>query len=69
MSILCLLVLFSLLFGGLSAQAPPIVDLGYVKYSGFQNATAGLNYYRGVRFAEPPSGDLRCTIFLVMDLI
>jgi carboxylesterase type B len=37
----------------------PVVDLGYVKYQGFQNATIGINYFRGLRFAQPPTGDLR----------
>jgi carboxylesterase type B len=45
------------------AQAPsstvPVIDLGYVKYSGYQNATAGINYYRGIRYAAPPTGDSR----------
>jgi carboxylesterase type B len=45
------------------AQSPtstvPIIDLGYVKYSGYQNATAGINYYRGVRYAAPPTDELR----------
>jgi carboxylesterase type B len=39
--------------------SPPVVDLGYVKYEGFQNATIGINYFRGLRFAQPPTGDLR----------
>ena len=37
----------------------PIIDLGYVKYKGYQNATAGINYYRGIRYAAPPTGALR----------
>ncbi|EXJ55528.1 hypothetical protein A1O7_08456 [Cladophialophora yegresii CBS 114405] len=45
------------------AQVPsstvPVVDLGYVKYSGYQNATAGINYYRGIRYAAAPTGELR----------
>jgi hypothetical protein len=35
------------------AQGPssiPTIDLGYVKYTGYQNATAGINYYRGIRY-------------------
>lgn len=47
----------------IKAQAPsstvPVIDLGYVKYSGYQNATAGINYYRGVRYAAAPTGELR----------
>lgn len=37
----------------------PTIDLGYVKYQGYQNATAGINYYRGIPYAQPPVGDLR----------
>ncbi|OCK73895.1 alpha/beta-hydrolase [Lepidopterella palustris CBS 459.81] len=37
----------------------PIVDLGYVKYSGYQNATIGINYYRGIHYAKAPVGELR----------
>jgi carboxylesterase type B len=37
----------------------PVINLGYVKYSGYQNATAGINYYRGIRYAAPPTGELR----------
>jgi carboxylesterase type B len=37
----------------------PTVDLGYVKYAGIQNATIGINYYRGIPFAQPPTGELR----------
>ena len=48
-----------------SAQSPasnfttPIVNLGYVSYSGYQNSTAGITYYRGVPYAQPPTGELR----------
>lgn len=42
-----------------SAGGPPVINLGYVQYSGFQNATIGINYYRGIRFAEAPVSDLR----------
>ncbi|KAK5452737.1 hypothetical protein LTS15_006885 [Exophiala xenobiotica] len=46
-----------------AAQAPsstvPVINLGYVKYSGYQNATAGINYYRGIRYAAPPTGESR----------
>src|ERR1700737_2437729 len=41
------------------AQSAPVVDLGYVKYKGFQNKTAGINYYRGIPFAVAPTGNLR----------
>lgn len=45
--------------GNVAAQGAPVVDLGYVKYSGYQNATAGINYYRGIRYAEAPIGEWR----------
>jgi len=35
------------------------VDLGYSVYQGFSNATAGIDNYYGIRFAAPPTGDLR----------
>ena len=37
----------------------PIVDLSYVRYVGYTNATAGIHYFRGIPFAQPPIGDLR----------
>ena len=37
----------------------PVVDLGYVKYQGLQNSTIGINYFRGIHFAQPPTGDMR----------
>ncbi len=37
----------------------PVIDLGYVKYSGYQNTTAGIRYYRGIRYAAAPTGELR----------
>ncbi|KIW96658.1 uncharacterized protein Z519_02049 [Cladophialophora bantiana CBS 173.52] len=42
-----------------SSSTVPVIDLGYVKYSGYQNATAGINYYRGIRYAAAPTGELR----------
>jgi hypothetical protein len=54
---LCLLI-FSLLLFEAQAQAP-VVDLGYVKYKGFQNVTAGINYYRGIPFSQATIGSLR----------
>ncbi|KAK3716386.1 hypothetical protein LTR37_006536 [Vermiconidia calcicola] len=35
------------------------VDLGYEIYEGYHNATADINYWKGIRFAAPPLGDLR----------
>ncbi|GAB5589355.1 hypothetical protein Unana1_04255 [Umbelopsis nana] len=43
----------------LAQTVAPVVDLGYVKYTGTYNATTGINYYRGIRYAEPPTGDKR----------
>jgi carboxylesterase type B len=37
----------------------PLINLGYVTYTGYQNSTAGINYYRGIPYAQPPVGDLR----------
>lgn len=37
----------------------PVIDLGYVSYVGYQNATAGINYYRGIPYAQPPVGPMR----------
>jgi hypothetical protein len=36
-----------------------VIDLGYVTSSGYQNATAGINCYCGILYAQPPLGDLR----------
>jgi len=30
----------------------PTVDLGYVKYQGYSNATAGINYFRGIQWVS-----------------
>ncbi|KAK5174314.1 uncharacterized protein LTR77_001394 [Saxophila tyrrhenica] len=37
----------------------PVVDLGYVKYRGTTNHTAGINYFRGIQYAYPPTASLR----------
>jgi len=37
----------------------PTADLGYARYVGYNNATAGISYFRGIPFAQPPLGDLR----------
>ncbi|KAJ4865659.1 carboxylesterase family domain-containing protein [Trichoderma breve] len=42
-----------------STSNNPVVDLGYAKYRGVRNATYGLDYYFGIRYAVPPEGDLR----------
>lgn len=32
----------------LNSSVAPIVDLGYAKFLGYTNATAGINYFRGI---------------------
>ena len=34
-----------------SNSSGPVVDLGYVKYQGRTNTTAGINYFRGIQYA------------------
>lgn len=38
-----------------TGSGAPMVDLGYVKYRGVQNATAGINYFRAIPFAFQPT--------------
>jgi hypothetical protein len=35
------------------------VDLGYEVYEGFHNSTSDINYWKGIRYAAPPLGELR----------
>lgn len=35
------------------------VDLGYSKYKGTYNSSTEINSWKGIRFAAPPTGDLR----------
>ena len=51
-------LIFLLLVCLVSVQAP-VVNLGYIKYADGHNATTGINYYRGICYAESPTGDLR----------
>ncbi|KAK5117720.1 hypothetical protein LTR62_005144 [Meristemomyces frigidus] len=44
---------------GSNNSSAPMVDLGYVKYQGYTNATAGINYFRGIQYAAAPTGALR----------
>ncbi|QIW96956.1 hypothetical protein AMS68_002474 [Peltaster fructicola] len=37
----------------------PIANLGYVSYLGYTNATAGIDYFRGIQYAAAPTGSLR----------
>lgn len=41
------------------STSAPIIDLGYAKYAGYTNETAGIHYYRGLHYAQPPVGSLR----------
>lgn len=42
------------------AQSAPVVNLGYAQYRGIENATiAGVITYFGLRYAAPPTGELR----------
>ena len=34
---------------GSVTSGAPTVDLGYVKYQGYTNATAGIDYFRGIQ--------------------
>ena len=54
-SVLLLGTLASLVRG----DGAPVVDLGYAKFSGYQNTSSGLNQYHGIYYAEPPVGELR----------
>lgn len=42
-----------------SSSSNPTVDLGYAKYRGWTNSTIGITYYRGLHYAQPPTGALR----------
>ncbi|KAH8797930.1 carboxylesterase [Xylogone sp. PMI_703] len=35
------------------------IDLGYVRYQGIHNSTSGINAWYGIRYARPPTGQLR----------
>ncbi|KIW70149.1 hypothetical protein PV04_02449 [Phialophora macrospora] len=41
------------------SSSPLQVDLGYEVYQGYNNATTGLNLWKGIRFAAPPTGTNR----------
>ncbi|KAJ7302881.1 Alpha/Beta hydrolase protein [Mycena albidolilacea] len=41
------------------AQVTPIVDLGYAQYQGAVNTDNNITHFFGIRFAAPPTGDLR----------
>ena len=37
----------------------PVVDLGYAQYRGVQNASIGVTTWFGIKYAQPPTGNLR----------
>jgi hypothetical protein len=37
----------------------PVVDLGYASYLGYVNSTSNITYYRGIQYAQAPTGALR----------
>ncbi|KAK4996355.1 hypothetical protein LTR66_004013 [Elasticomyces elasticus] len=40
-------------------SSDPVVNLGYAQYRGVTNASIGVTSYYGIRYAQPPIGDLR----------
>ncbi|KAL5492352.1 hypothetical protein ACEPAI_3799 [Sanghuangporus weigelae] len=42
-----------------SADSPQVVDLGYASYQGILNSTTDITSFLGLRYAHPPSGNLR----------
>jgi carboxylesterase type B len=40
-------------------EGVPVIDLGYAKFTGYQNTTSGLNQYHGIYYAQAPVGELR----------
>ncbi|KAK4625568.1 Carboxylesterase 1E [Fulvia fulva] len=47
-------------YGAVNGEtASPEVDLGYSIYQGYHNASTGQDVYKGIRFAQPPTGSLR----------
>lgn len=41
------------------SSSPLVVDLGYERYLGVANDSTGLNTWKGIRYAAPPTGSLR----------
>jgi hypothetical protein len=39
--------------------AAPVVDLGYASYQGVYNETTNIQSFQGIRYAAPPTGNLR----------
>ncbi|KAJ7262699.1 alpha beta-hydrolase [Mycena haematopus] len=42
-----------------SVPTPPVVDLGYAQYQGVVNTSLGITSFLGIRYASPPTGNLR----------
>ncbi|KAL8698047.1 MAG: hypothetical protein Q9224_002031 [Gallowayella concinna] len=42
-----------------TSSTAPAVDLGYERYQGVADATTGLDTFKGIRFAAPPTGSMR----------
>lgn len=40
-------------------ETNPVVELSYTKYEGHYNASTGINYFRGIPYAQPPVNELR----------
>ncbi|KAF8205833.1 Alpha/Beta hydrolase protein [Mycena galopus ATCC 62051] len=59
-SLLCASLL-SLLYAGpvISSPAAPVVNLGYAQYQGVVNTGLGITKFLGMRYATPPTGNLR----------
>ncbi|EPS94949.1 hypothetical protein FOMPIDRAFT_1169187 [Fomitopsis schrenkii] len=37
----------------------PVIDLGYAQYQGSFDSSSNISYFLGVRYAQPPTGELR----------
>lgn len=57
---LCLvLAAIPALVSGQNSTNEPIVNLGYGQFRGTVNTTVGVTTYFGLRYAQPPVGELR----------
>ncbi|CAK7230159.1 hypothetical protein SBRCBS47491_007491 [Sporothrix bragantina] len=54
-----LIVLATLVAKVYAATSPLTVSLGYAAYTGVHNASTGLDIWKGIRYAQPPVGQLR----------
>jgi hypothetical protein len=53
-----LLLVLALASTAFARAAEPIVDVGYAAYLG-NASTPGVHFFGGIRYAQPPLGDLR----------